>query len=122
MSEAPHAFLFLADEGFNRRIVAEMRRKRPGLDILTIREAGKLGLEDPLVLELAAEQERVLLSHDTHTMPSHLNTFLLSGRQSPGVVLVPQELPIGPALEDLLLIVDAGTPGELANLCTRLPL
>lgn len=120
MSESPHAFL--ADEGFNRRIVGEMRRKRPNLDILTIREAGKLGLEDPLVLELAAEQGRVLLSHDTHTMPDHLNTFLLSGRQSPGVVLVPQELPIGPALEDLLLIVDAGTPGELANLCTQLPL
>lgn len=120
MSESPHAFL--ADENFNRRIVSELRRKRPGIDIVTIGEAGKLGMADPLVLEFAAEQGRVLLSHDTSTMPGHLDTFLLSGRQSPGVVLVPQGLPIGSALEDLLLIVDAGTLRELVNLCTRLPL
>ena len=59
-----------------------------------------------LVLRIAAESGRILVSHDRKTMPAHFERFLERG-PSPGVILVSQELDIGSAIEDLLLIWSA---------------
>ena len=122
MRSADDTIRFLADENFDRQIVDELRRKRPLLDIQTAVEAGILGFADPLVLAHAAEHERILLSHDVHTMPGHLADFITAGANSPGVFLVPQLLPIGRAIADILLIWEASQPNEWRNLATRLPL
>jgi len=45
---------------------------------------------DPKVLALAAEQDRILVSHDFKTMPRHFGDFLQARGSSPGVLLVPQ--------------------------------
>jgi hypothetical protein len=44
-----------------------------------------------------------VISHDRKTMPAHFARFLES-RSSPGLIIVPQDLDIGLAIEDLLLI------------------
>jgi hypothetical protein len=53
-----------------------------------------------------------LISHDRKTMPAHFARFLNS-RSSPGLVLVPQDLDIGLAIEDLLLIWAASDAEEM---------
>ncbi len=57
-------------------------------------------MEDPDVLALAASLGRVLVSHDHETMPGHFYRFL-EKRESPGLILVPQVLAIGSAIEEL---------------------
>jgi hypothetical protein len=76
---------------------------------------------DPEVLALAASLGRILVTHDVRTMPRHFGEFVGKG-QSPGLVLVPTSLPIGQAIEDILLIWHASEAEEWTNRFRRLPL
>ena len=92
------------------------------MDFLTANEAKLEGVPDPKVLALAAQQERILVSHDFQTMPQHFGDFLQTHGSSPGVLLVPQYLPIGEAIEELVLIWGASDAGEWENRILRIPL
>ena len=94
---------FHADADFNHKIVLGLRRREPSVDILAAYDGGVVGVADPDVLRIAAESARILVSHDRKTMPAHFARFLEKG-SSPGVIIVSQELDIGAAIEDLLLI------------------
>jgi hypothetical protein len=94
---------FLADADFNHKIVLGLRRREPSVDFQGAHDGGVAGVADPDVLRIAAESGRVLISHDRKTMPAHFARFL-EHRSSPGVILVSQDLDIGAAIEDLLLI------------------
>lgn len=78
---------FLADADFNHAIVKGCRRREPALDFLSANAAMLEGVPDPNVLALAADQGRILVTHDRQTMPQHFGAFLMSGRSSPGVFL-----------------------------------
>jgi hypothetical protein len=45
------------------------------------------------VLAFAADEERIPVSHDFHTMPKHFREFIRV-RPSPGVLLIRQDLPV----------------------------
>jgi hypothetical protein len=62
---------FLADVDLNRAIVTGVLGQEPALDFITAIEADLEGRGDPDVLEFAASQGRILVSHDTSTMPVH---------------------------------------------------
>jgi hypothetical protein len=96
----PH---FQADADFNHKIVRGLRRREPSVDFLSAQEGGVVGVPDPDVLRIAAESDRVLISHDRKTMPAHFAQFR-EKRESPGLIIVSQHLDIGAAIEDLLLI------------------
>ena len=67
---------FLADADLNDGIVGGCLRREPTMDFLSASEAKLLGLADPDVLRIAAEQDRILVSHDFKTMPRHFAHFL----------------------------------------------
>jgi uncharacterized protein DUF5615 len=94
---------FQADADFNHRIVRGIRRREPSIDFLDATDGGVVGLSDPDVLETAAESGRILVSHDRNTMPRHFVDFR-ERRSSPGLIIVSQDLDIGAAIEDLLLV------------------
>src|SRR5947207_2497738 len=106
---------FLADADLNEGIVAGCLRREPTMDFLSANEAKLEGVPDPEVLSLAAEQNRILVSHDFQTMPRHFGDFLRVRGFSPGVLLVPQYLPIGEAIDELVLIWSASDTGEWEN-------
>lgn len=58
---------------------------------------------DPLVLALAADLDRVLVSHDEDSMPVHFYRFVAS-RESPGLILIRQRMATGIAIEELRLV------------------
>src|SRR5450759_2667202 len=95
---------FLADADLNYAIVKGCRRHEPAMDFLSANEARLQGVPDPEVLAFAAEQNRILVTHDLTTMPRHFGEFLQTRGSSPGVLVVPQSLPIGEAIEELVLI------------------
>ena len=102
---------FLADADFNQKIVVGVRRREPSVDFPTADEAGVIGLADPEVIGIAADSDRILVSHDRKTMPSHFARFRET-RSSPGVIIVSQDLDIGPAIEDILPIWTATESNE----------
>ncbi len=59
---------YLFDEDLNGRIVRGVRRRKSDLNSTTVQEAGLRDASDPAVLEWAAVQGRVVISHDHRTM------------------------------------------------------
>jgi len=111
---------FQADYDFNKKIVRALRNRYPSMNFQGGHEAGFEGLPDEQVLELAARDGRILVSHDVGTMPVHFANFI-SNQDSPGLILIPQELPIRIAIEELALIWGASEAEEYVNLITWLP-
>ena len=72
-----------ADENFNSDIVRGVLRQRPDLDIVRIQDAGLSGADDQTVLEWAAGQGRVLLTHDVTTLTRHAYDRARAGQPSP---------------------------------------
>ena len=55
---------FQADADFNQIIVAAVVRRTPTIDFRTAKAAGLAGLDDAAVLAIAAEDGRILVTHD----------------------------------------------------------
>ena len=102
---------FQADADFNQVIVSAIVRRSPTLDFKTATAAGLSGLTDAEVLALAAEDRRLLVSHDQTTMPKHFREFVRS-TSSPGLIVVPQGLAIRQVVDELILIWAATDPEE----------
>ena len=79
------------------------------------------GLGDPDVLEIAAQHDRILITHDRRTMPGHFRDRLDSGKTSPGVFIVSQFEPIGSVVEVLMMVWSASDSAEWANQIRYLP-
>ena len=75
-----------------------MLRRSPECDFLNADEGGTRGLDDTSILRLAAATDRMVMSHDCNTMTHHFYRFLEQGT-SPGLIIVPQELDLGAAVE-----------------------
>jgi hypothetical protein len=112
---------FLAVADLNKAIVTGVLRCEPSVDFLTAHAAGLYGMKDPKVLAFAAEQRRVLVSHDVSTMPAHFRAFRNAEGLSGGVFLVPQSLDVGMAIDELLLIWIASESTEWENRLVWLP-
>lgn len=113
---------FAADENFDRRIVRGLLRRLPNLDLVRSQEADLSGTDDPTVLQWAADQQRVVLTHDVTTMTHYAYERILHGQPMPGIVEVRGDLPIGDAIEDLLLLAEVGKPEDLENQILYIPL
>ena len=111
-----------ADEDFNRRIVRGIRRRNAEADILRAQEAGVGGSADPDVLAWAAAEGRVLLTHDASTMSGPAYGRVAAGLPMPGVLVVPQHMRVGVAIEEILLIVACSAEGEWEGQVVYLPL
>jgi hypothetical protein len=112
---------FQADADFNQKIVAGIRRREPVVDFRSASEGGIIGRPDPEVLTQAAREGRVLVSHDRQTMPGHF-WRLIEKQPSPGLVIISQDLDIGRAIEELLLVWAASEAEEWENAVIFLPL
>jgi hypothetical protein len=109
-----------ADADFNQIIVAAVVRKDPAVDLRTATLAALEGMSDLQVLAHAAAEGRVLVTHDAKTMPRHFAEFVRS-RDSAGVVVVPQHLPVSMVVEELLLIATATSADDWTNRICYLP-
>ena len=104
--------VLLTDQNFNEAVVRGLRRRLPAQDILSIRDFGLGDAPDEDVLKLAAERSSVLLTHDAKTIPPLFYRMLADELEVPFIVLVPWELAIGRAVEELELMLVASTPTD----------
>ena len=87
----------LLDENFNHRILHGLVLRLLDLDYVAAQEIELKGKEDSEVLIWAAGNDRIIVTHDVETMPKYAYEHIAAGRRMPGVIVVPQSLPIGPA-------------------------
>jgi hypothetical protein len=114
--------LLVADENFNNDIVRGLLRKKPDLDIVRVQDVGLRGAEDPLILEWAANEGRVVVTHDATTMTYYAYERVTAGLSMPGVVEVADDLPLGQVIEDILLLADYSNKDEWESQVIYLPL
>jgi hypothetical protein len=112
----------LADENFNNDIVRGVRRRNPAVEIVRVQDVNLSGADDPTVLEWAAQAGRVLLTHDVSTMTRYAYDRVREGKSMPGVFEVSREVPIGVAIDEILLLVECSLPGEWEGQVRYLPL
>ncbi len=112
---------FQADNDLEYAIVKAVRRQEPAIDFASAEEAGLDGLSDPELLDLAALEDRVLVSHDRRTMLNHFRNHLAAGKSSPGLLVVAQDAPIGAVAEAIVVLWAVTWPGELMNRAYLLP-
>jgi hypothetical protein len=112
----------LADENFHGAIVRGILRASPSLDLITVADAGLLGMSDPQLLAWAAERGRLLLTHDVRTIPTHVQARLTSGLPMPGVVEVPALCSIRQVIEDIVLLCECSLDGEWEGQIVRVPM
>jgi Domain of unknown function (DUF5615) len=112
---------FQADNDLKFAIVKAVRRREPAVDFASAREAGIEGVGDPELLERAAKDDRVLVSHDRRTMLNYLRKHLAAGKPSPGLLVVSQGAPIGLVVEAIVLLWAVADPAELRDQVYHLP-
>jgi hypothetical protein len=111
-----------ADENFNNDVVRGLWRRKPELDIVRIQDVGLSGADDPTVLEWAAREGRVLLTHDVTTMTGYAYERVRAGQPMPGIFEVSRAVPIGRAIEDILLLAECSLENEWEGQVRYLPL
>ncbi|HEV7904840.1 MAG TPA: DUF5615 family PIN-like protein [Pyrinomonadaceae bacterium] len=100
------------DEDFNNRILRGVLRRQPDLDIHRKQDSGIGRADDRQVLAWAASEGRVLLTHDVSTMAGFAYERVAAGLPMPGVFEVRQEVPVGVAIEEVLLLAECSIEGE----------
>lgn len=114
---------FLADENFNGRVVRGLLRRIPQLDLGRAQDIEAIyQAVDPVLLQWAADEQRVVVSHDISTMAHHAYERVRRGQPMPGLFEVHPDLPVGQAIENLVLIALASLPGEWEGQVRFLPL
>lgn len=112
----------LADENFDNTIIRGLQRRNPDVDITRVQDIGLSGEDDPVILEWAANEERVLLTHDVATITRYAYERLADNLDMPGVIEIPMDAPIGRVIEDLFILLECGTPKDLYGQIYYLPL
>jgi predicted nuclease of predicted toxin-antitoxin system len=113
---------FLSDENFNGDIVRGLFLRQSNLDLLRVQDVGLRELDDPAILDWAAINERILLTHDRATMPDFAYDRLLKGQPMSGVFLINDRMPTRQAIDELLLLNTCSQQEEWKGIVLYLPL
>ena len=111
-----------ADENFNNDILRGLVRRKPDVDVVRVQDVGLSGADDPTVLEWAASEDRVLLTHDVTTITRYAYERVKVGMSMPGVIEVRRGIPIGAIIEDLVLLDECSIENEWERQVRYLPL
>ena len=114
--------LLVADENFNNDILRGLLRRNRSLDIVRIQDVGLTHATDSEVLEWAAQENRVLLTHDQNTVTKFAYQRVIEGKRMPGVIEVNSSVPMNVAIDDILLLTVLSESGELEGQIIYLPL
>jgi uncharacterized protein (DUF433 family) len=109
---------FPEDERELDRLRSLGRARNP--DFQTAGEAELAAKSDLEVLRIAAAGGRILVTHDWRTMPPVFEEFTTK-QQSSGVLIVPQRLAVGRAIEKLLLVWAAADAEDWENVLCPIP-
>lgn len=112
----------LADENFNGDVVRGLLRRQPELNIIRAQEVGLTGTDDPEILAWAAQNNRIVLTHDRATMPDHAYERVAAAEAMPGVFIFNDRFPVGQTIQEILLMDACTEQAEWNGRVAYLPL
>jgi hypothetical protein len=112
---------YLADENFNNAILRGVWRRIPGANFTRVQDTAIARADDPRVLEYAAEQGYIILSHDVNTMRGYFYDRITAGLPMPGLFVVHKQTPISEVIDALELIILASEEHEWFGRVTYIP-
>jgi hypothetical protein len=96
-----------------------VQRRTPTLNIVTALEAGLGEASDDAVLERASIESCVVISHDCRTMRARAEDRLRAGHCR--IDFGPQDMSVGKAIEELVLIAETTSSKEWQGRIVFLP-
>jgi len=111
----------LTDENFNGAILRGLTRRIPDLDVARVQDVGLMHADDPTILEWAANEQRILLTHDVATIITYAYRRVEQGLSVPGVVEVIATAAIGRVIDDLELFILCSQPDEYESQIIYIP-
>ena len=102
----------LADENLKGAIIRGMFLRQPDLDLVRVQDVDLQELDDPTILSWAADNERIVVTHDRATMPDFAYQRIANEEAMPGLFVVNDRISIRQAIDDLLLYVMYSEPQE----------
>ncbi len=110
------------DENFNGDIVRGLLFRLPDLNLVRVQDVGLEGAIDPVVLAWAAQNQRIVATHDRATLPAFAFERVVAGEPMPGVFVINDRLPVGRAIEELALVITCSEASEWEGKVLYLPL
>ncbi len=83
---------------------------------------GLSGVDDPTVLQWAAQEGQIVLTHDVATMTTFAYQRIKAGLPMPGLFEVSRRVSVGVAIEEIILIAECSLKGEWEGQVRFLPL
>lgn len=111
-----------SDEDVHDDIIRGLRRREPALDILRVRDVGLDHTPDPVILEWAAGEGRILVTGDLNTMVGFAWGRVQSGLPMSGVLALLENVGIGRVIDDILLVAQCHTADEMKDQVFYIPL
>ena len=114
---------WLADENFRNAIIRGILRRFPAFDIVRAQDIPQIsGRDDLVMLRCATTEGRVVVTHDVSTLiPAMREQLRVASRCAP-IVFVPDSLPVGLVIEELLLLNECTAEADWAAGVLYLPL
>ena len=96
--------------------------RQPDLDIVRVQDVGLAGVDDPDILDWAAANDRIILTHDRATLPDYAFERLAVGESMPGVFILNDRFPVRACDQEILLMVACSEQPEWSDRVVHLPL
>jgi hypothetical protein len=112
----------ISDEDVHEDIIRGLRRHEPALDIVRAVDVGLGHAPDPIILEWAAREGRVLITGDLNTMVGFAWGRVQSGLPMVGVLALLENVAVGTVIDDILLVTQCYPPEEINNQVVFIPI
>jgi len=112
----------LADENFNGDIVRGLMLRQSDLDLVRVQDVGLASADDRDVLAWAAENNRIVLTHDRATMSNYAYERVVAGEGMAGVFILNDRFPVGRAIDEILLLAVCTEQAEWSGRAVHVPL
>jgi Domain of unknown function (DUF5615) len=113
---------FLTDEDFDGRLTRGLLARVPGLDLIRVQDVGLMHTPDADILQWAAAEGRIVLTHDRNTMTGFASHRIKAGQPMPGLFVVDHQTPLGPTINDLEALAAVSDMNEWRDQIIFVPL
>jgi hypothetical protein len=116
------AIKLLSDENFDNRIVHGVEHKLPSIIFTRVQDVGLSHTADDVILEWAAQNDYIFVTHDISTVPPIAYDRVYKGLKMCGVFAVPKRAPIGKVIDDLVFLAEGSQARDWDDQVVHLPL
>jgi predicted nuclease of predicted toxin-antitoxin system len=117
----------LRDTDLPAALYLGLKRRKRDLDLVRVQHIGLTNADDPVILSVAAELERIVVSRDKSTMRGFAADRIKAGQKMPGLLLVRPGFStrhgggLGLLIDELLLIAACSDAEEWDNMIQFIP-